>query len=78
MPPGSISPVLITIPDDHPSGTFSYHPHKHGAVTYQMFGGMAGFLIVEGGPRTLDAVPEVKAARDVVMGFQVSRTGPRR
>ena len=34
---------------------------------------MAGFLIVRGGPGTLDAVPEVAAARDVVMGFQVIR-----
>jgi FtsP/CotA-like multicopper oxidase with cupredoxin domain len=75
MAPGTVSPVRIKIPEDHPSGTFWYHPHKHGAVTYQMFGGMAGFLIVEGGPGTLDAVPEVKAARDVVMGFQVVRVG---
>ena len=35
---------------------------------------MAGFLIVKGGPGTLDALPEVAAARDVVMGFQVIRT----
>lgn len=75
MEPGTTSPVRIKIPDDHPSGTFWYHPHKHGAVTYQMFGGMAGFLIVDGGPGTLDAVPEVKAAREVLMGFQVIRTG---
>jgi FtsP/CotA-like multicopper oxidase with cupredoxin domain len=75
MEPGTTSPVRIKIPDDHPSGTFWYHPHKHGAVTYQLFGGMAGFLIVEGGPGTLDAVPEVKAATEVLMGFQVIRTG---
>lgn len=74
MQPGTVSPVRIKIPEDHPSGTFWYHPHKHGAVTFQLFGGMAGFIIVEGGPGTLDAVPEVKAARDVLMGFQVIRT----
>jgi FtsP/CotA-like multicopper oxidase with cupredoxin domain len=74
MEPGTTSRVRIKIPEDHPSGTFWYHPHKHGAVTYQMFGGMAGFLIVEGGPGTLDALPEVKAAREVLMGFQVIRT----
>ena len=35
---------------------------------------MAGFLIVKGGRGTLDALPEVKAARDVVMAFQEIRT----
>lgn len=74
MQPGTTSPVRIDIPKDHPSGTFWYHPHKHGAVSYQLLGGMAGFLIVKGGPETLDAVPEVAAAKDVVMGFQVIRT----
>ena len=43
-------------------------------MTYQLLGGMAGFLIVKGGPGTLDAVPEVAAAKDVLMGFQVIRT----
>jgi FtsP/CotA-like multicopper oxidase with cupredoxin domain len=38
-----------------------------------MIGGMAGLLIVKGGPGTLDAVPEVAAARDVPMMFQVIR-----
>lgn len=51
------------IPSNHPSGTFFYHPHKHGSAALQMFSGMAGALIVEGG---LDDVPEVAAARDLV------------
>ena len=76
MPPGigKPYPVEVHIPADHPSGTYWYHTHKHGAVTFQLISGMAGFLIVKGGPGTLDALPEVAAARDVVMGFQVIRT----
>ena len=74
MEPGTINPVQIKIPDDHQTGTFWYHPHKHGSVSYQLFGGMAGMLIVEGGPGTLDHVPAVKAAREVVMVLQVIRT----
>ncbi len=70
MEPGTTHVVQVEIPRDHPSGTYWYHPHKHGAATLQMMGGMAGFLIVKGGRGTLDAVPEVKAAKDVVMGFQ--------
>jgi FtsP/CotA-like multicopper oxidase with cupredoxin domain len=40
-----------------------------------VIGGMAGFLIVKGGPGTLDELPEIKAAKDLVMGFQVIRAG---
>jgi FtsP/CotA-like multicopper oxidase with cupredoxin domain len=74
MEPGTTSPIRVDIPADQPTGTYWYHPHKHGATTYQMIGGMAGFLIVKGGPGTLDAVPEVAAAKDVPMMFQVIRT----
>ena len=74
MKPGTTNHIQIKIPATQASGTYWYHPHKHGAVTFQLISGMAGFLIVRGGAGTLDAVPEVAAARDVVMGFQVIRT----
>ncbi len=74
MEPGTANLVRVQLPGDHPSGTFWYHPHKHGSATFQFFGGMAGFLIVEGGAGTLDRVPEVSAARDILMAFQVIRT----
>ncbi len=74
MPPDTTNSVEVHIPADHPSGTYWYHTHKHGSVTFQLISGMAGFLIIKGGPGTLDALPEVAAARDVVMGFQVIRT----
>ncbi len=74
MEPGTTNQVQVTIPKDHPSGTFWYHPHKHGSVSFQLIAGLAGFLIIKGGPGTLDAVPEVAAAKDFVMGFQVIRT----
>jgi FtsP/CotA-like multicopper oxidase with cupredoxin domain len=35
-------------PQPHPSGTFWYHPHAHGATHNQVASGMAGFLLVEG------------------------------
>ena len=53
MKPGASNLIQIDIPIDHPSGTYWYHTHKHGSVTYQFLGGMAGFLIVKGGPGTL-------------------------
>jgi FtsP/CotA-like multicopper oxidase with cupredoxin domain len=35
------------IPRDHPAGTFWYHPHLHGLVADQLFGGMAGAIVIE-------------------------------
>jgi FtsP/CotA-like multicopper oxidase with cupredoxin domain/peroxiredoxin len=65
----------FTIPPDHPSGTFWYHPHKHGSVAYQMANGMAGALIVEGGGesgnvRDLESIPEVARAEERVFVLQ--------
>jgi FtsP/CotA-like multicopper oxidase with cupredoxin domain len=74
MKPGTTNLIQIDIPKDHPSGTYWYHVHKHGSVTYQFLGGMAGFLIVKGGAGTLDTVPEVAAAKDVPMAFQIIRS----
>jgi FtsP/CotA-like multicopper oxidase with cupredoxin domain len=74
MKPLTTNLVEIKIPADHPSGTYWYHVHHHGSATYQFLGGMAGFLIVKGGPGTLDTVPEVAAAKDVPMAFQVVRS----
>ena len=42
------------IPADHPAGLYWYHPHLHGTVTNQVFGGMAGSIIIEG---DIDALP---------------------
>lgn len=63
-PEGGTYQYEYHIPADHPPGTYWYHPHNHGATSVQLFGGMAGALIIEGG---VDEVPEVKAAADVVM-----------
>lgn len=60
----------IKIPEDHPCGTFWYHPHKHGSALHQLASGMAGFLIIEGGEGDLNLLPEVAAAKDVEIAFQ--------
>ena len=74
MDPGTTNQVEIKIPSFHHAGTFWYHPHNHGSVTFQMMGGMAGMLIVRGGKDTVDEIPEVKAAKQIVMDFQVLHT----
>ena len=74
MKPLTTNEVDIQLPADHPSGTYWYHVHHHGSATYQFLGGMAGFLIVKGGQGTLDTVPEVAAAKDIPMAFQLVRS----
>lgn len=72
--PGTSHQYTYTVPLDHPTGTFWYHPHKHGSVAYQMANGMAGALIVQGGPpgkvRDLEDVPEIARARERVFILQ--------
>ncbi|MEO7421060.1 MAG: multicopper oxidase family protein [Ornithinibacter sp.] len=46
--PGESADYEYEIPDDHPSGTFWYHPHHHGTVADQVFGGLFGALLVLG------------------------------
>ncbi len=48
--PGSEHQYEYDVPADHPAGTFWYHPHAHGAGFGQVGSGMAGALIVTGGP----------------------------
>ncbi len=72
--PGGSFQYAFTIPADHPCGTFWYHPHKHGAVAYQIANGMAGALIVEGGAAgavpSLDDIPEIARAKERVFVMQ--------
>lgn len=68
--PGESRQYEISIPDDHPAGTFWYHAHKHGAVAAQLQEGMAGALIVEG---DIDALPAISAAKERLLVFQQLR-----
>jgi FtsP/CotA-like multicopper oxidase with cupredoxin domain len=64
MEPGRSYDIAITIPADHPRGTFWYHPHHHGAADVQIASGMAGALIVAG---DFADIPEIAAARERVL-----------
>ena len=46
--PGESQLYEYTLPQNHPDGTYWYHPHKHGSAAIQVMGGMAGALIIEG------------------------------
>ncbi len=38
---------LFELPKDHPAGLFWYHPHLHGTVADQVFGGLYGAILIE-------------------------------
>lgn len=55
IPPGGSFDYEFLIPEEHPAGTFWYHPHRHGSGAFQVGSGMGGALIVEGDrPPTLN------------------------
>ena len=64
MEPGARYDVEIAIPDDHPRGTYWYHPHHHGSADVQISSGMAGALVVDG---DFADIPEIAAARERVL-----------
>lgn len=68
--PGDKQDYEIQIPKNHPAGTYWYHAHRHGSVAAQVSSGMSGTIVVEGGPGTLDAVPEIAACSERVMVLQ--------
>lgn len=58
------------LPPDHPTGVFWYHPHRHGHVADQIFGGLYGTIVVED-----DDVPGVEERVLVISDISLTRTG---
>ncbi|WP_372594591.1 multicopper oxidase family protein [Actinotalea sp.] len=48
--PGDAFEYTIDLPEDHPTGVFWYHPHHHGTVADQVFGGLYGAIVVDTEP----------------------------
>lgn len=75
VPPNEQLTYEFTIPQNHPAGTFWYHPHLHQKVAEQVFSGLAGLFIVRG---DLDEIPEVKAAQEeflILQDFDLNANG---
>jgi len=45
--PGASFDYDYQLPPDHPPGVFWYHPHHHGMVADQVFGGLFGSIIID-------------------------------
>lgn len=75
VPPGATQQYEFVVPEQHPGGLFWYHPHHHGVVAEQVFGGLAGAFVVRG---TVDEIPEVQAAEEAILvlqDFDLNRQG---
>ncbi len=44
--PGETFDYDFELPEQHPTGVFWYHPHRHGTVADQVFGGLYGTILV--------------------------------
>ncbi len=60
IPPQTSFKYEFNIPQDHPAGTFWYHPHLHGSTALQVSSGMAGTLIIHG-----NRLPQVNKTGDI-------------
>jgi len=58
------------IPSNHPSGTYWYHAHKHGAVSMHLADGFAGALIIEDPKHGLESLPAVQKAQEQILMLQ--------
>jgi FtsP/CotA-like multicopper oxidase with cupredoxin domain len=68
--PGQTFQYEYALPADHPAGLYWYHPHLHGNSDPQLFGGMAGLLVVEG---DLDALPGIAGVPERLLVLQATR-----
>lgn len=75
--PGVDFEYEYNVPEDHPAGTFWYHPHRHGSTALQVSSGMSGALIIRGDRQPtaaangdLDVLLSVDLFDEKVMVFQ--------
>jgi len=61
VPSGEAQTYQVTLPKNHPAGTFYYHPHLHELVAEQVFAGLGGIFVIRG---ALDDIPEIRAAKE--------------
>lgn len=65
--PGQSVQYEIQVPENHPSGTFWYHPHRHGAVAAGVASGLGGLIIIEDAPGEMPAWISTARERSMVI-----------
>jgi FtsP/CotA-like multicopper oxidase with cupredoxin domain len=67
--PGSSFDYEYQLPANHPPGVYWYHPHHHGSVADQIFGGLYGAIIIQ------DPEPVPVTRERVLVISDISLTG---
>jgi FtsP/CotA-like multicopper oxidase with cupredoxin domain len=63
--PGSAFDYVYEIPATHPPGVYWYHPHHHGMVADQVFGGLFGAIVVDDGHTPQGVTERVLVISDI-------------
>ncbi len=69
--PGQSFTYEYDIPQDMPAGAYWYHPHLHTFVEPQIFAGLAGAIVQEGGLDTLPSLRHVPQRWIVIQNAQI-------
>jgi len=76
--PGETFHHDFVIPADHPGGLYWYHPHMHGLTDKQLYNGMAGLFVIEGGAMALPALATKTHVLMALKNTSVTGTPPNR
>jgi suppressor of ftsI len=69
--PGQSFTYEYNIPHDQPAGAYWYHPHLHMYVEPQIFGGLAGTIVQEGGLDNLPALRNIPQRWIVIQNTEI-------
>jgi FtsP/CotA-like multicopper oxidase with cupredoxin domain len=73
--PGSAFDYDYQLPPDHPPGMFWYHPHHHGMVADQIFGGLYGAIIVDEPEGEFGSIPITRERVLVISDISLNAAG---
>jgi FtsP/CotA-like multicopper oxidase with cupredoxin domain len=73
--PGTAFDYDYQLPDDHPPGVYWYHPHHHGMVADQIFGGLYGAIIVGHPQDFTGSIPVTRERVLVVSDISLNAAG---
>lgn len=76
--PGESFQHDFVIPLDHDGGLYWYHPHVHGVVDKQIYGGLAGLFVIEGGAAALPGIATATHRLMALKNTAVSGVAPNR
>ena len=73
--PGGTFDYDYQLAPDHPSGMFWYHPHHHGMVADQIFGGLYGAIIVDEPQGESGSIPITRERVLVISDISLNASG---